>query len=317
MVNATSISVVDVNRRLIPVEIELPSNDAGDGFVLRVQFSCKVTDPSEVVAQSLSDVGQVLQAQLQSFPVVTQLAVDYAPDQIDQVRRVALATIESVKAVSPLSAPGMEVRLTGCEVLASGDVREHAKAVTGALREHDLVSLRTQHEEEIALVRVQERKRVIDEVVRQRAAVRAQGPLAEEDALFATRAAETSPAAAADRQLEERHRANDRELDWERDDREHARRIEQRDFEYRVMSKSREYDRQTHLVEALAKAGVLRELSPRAFNDLLGVLGIDPVMGKPPQLESAVAELEGSRAEHEDENASDEDGLPDPEAWGR
>jgi len=117
--------------------------------------------------------------------------------------------------------------------------------------------------------------------------------------------------------MEERRRREERALDWDREDREHQRRIEQRDFDYRVVREDREYERRRQIIEAIAKAGVLRELTPRAFNNMIESLGLDPVTLRQALPESRLDSADDNPETHVAEDAGRESDLPDPEAWGR
>ncbi|GAA3431513.1 hypothetical protein [Kutzneria kofuensis] len=129
VVNAVSVSVVDVRPRSVSVRLTIPSRSAADEFTVVVDFNCCVEDPQAVAAAGWTDLAEPLHTYLSQDAALRQLGAGHRVEEINEVREDVDAR---VRAYCTLRAPrlsGMSVKLAGVDVLTPEDLSQHARTM--------------------------------------------------------------------------------------------------------------------------------------------------------------------------------------------
>lgn len=158
IVNATSISVVDMREEApVRVHVPIPSADAAE-FTVQATFLCTVKKPEEVVEAGLKDMADPLTQYLIRHQPLFHVGEEYEFDQINTVRRSVTAEIKAYVSVKPPRFRGMDVKLGNVQVVIPEELAEfHRKRrepeLEGRLNseeqrmEHDLAEQRQEVEE--------------------------------------------------------------------------------------------------------------------------------------------------------------------------
>jgi hypothetical protein len=125
VVNAISVSLVDVRRRSLTVQLSVPSSDPADEFIILVDFNCEVVEPEAVAAAGLRDLPGVLRHYLRQDAALSQLASTRSVEQINEVRLDVSARIEAYYRLRAPRIPGMSVELLNMRVVTPRDLAEH------------------------------------------------------------------------------------------------------------------------------------------------------------------------------------------------
>ncbi len=129
VIDAVSVSVVDVRPREVMVDLEIASSSPANDFLVRASFRCTVTRPEAVVAARLTDVSAVLRDYLLGDGELMTLAMGRSVEAINEVRRHVAARLDSYAAVVPPEIDGMSVELSSVRVLTPPPLRVHATEI--------------------------------------------------------------------------------------------------------------------------------------------------------------------------------------------
>lgn len=150
VVEAVTVSVVDVRERFVAVDLQIPSASPADDFRLRVTFCCKVTDPETVVRHGLSGLAQVLRDYLKRDKRLEGLGIQHQVDELNEVRGLVLAQVKAYCTVRPVRIDGMTVRLSTVEVSKPTGLVEHAVRLRDETWRQTYERLRRSYEDEEA-----------------------------------------------------------------------------------------------------------------------------------------------------------------------
>ncbi len=142
VVDAVAVSVVDVRRREVVVDFEIPSASPANDFLIRTSFRCTVMRPEAIVAAGLTDLPKVLRDYLRGDSEMMTLGMGRSVEEINEVRRHVSARIESYFAVMPPDIEGMRVELSSVQVLTPPRLRDHATEVQGEKWREEVEELR-------------------------------------------------------------------------------------------------------------------------------------------------------------------------------
>lgn len=124
VVEATHVSVVDTTANTeVQVEVPLPSKD-GSLFTMRVAFLCSVDDPVEVVSAGGQSAVHALTGYLRGHQRLFEIGLDFAIDDINEVRRKLSAQVHAYATLSPPVLRGMTASLASVEVSTPDEVIE-------------------------------------------------------------------------------------------------------------------------------------------------------------------------------------------------
>ncbi|MEU7478621.1 hypothetical protein AB0A63_21725 [Lentzea sp. NPDC042327] len=141
VLEAVTVSVVDMGPRLVTVELPIPSSNPGNDFYVRVRFVCAVTNPETVVARRLTNVAAVLSEHLRRDRKLLELGVGRDIDQLNEVRSQAHARVTAYCTLEPPRIPGLTADLSTVDVLTPGELRSHGKKVQALSWEQQLEAL--------------------------------------------------------------------------------------------------------------------------------------------------------------------------------
>jgi hypothetical protein len=127
VVNAISVSLVDVRPRGVTVQVAIPSRDPADDFIVLVDFQCRVEDPEAVVAAGLRDVSATLRHYLRQDAALSQLAAGRSIEQINEVRPEVTARIEAYYRLRAPRVSGMAIQLLNVRVVTPKDLASHER----------------------------------------------------------------------------------------------------------------------------------------------------------------------------------------------
>jgi hypothetical protein len=127
VINAISVSVVDIRPKTVTVSLQLPSRSAADEFVLLVDFRCVVQDPEVVAAAGLRDVSEQLRHYLRRDVSLTQLGVGYSVEDINVVRDVLSSRVDAYTRLRAPHIDGMTVMLAGVRVVTPKDLANYER----------------------------------------------------------------------------------------------------------------------------------------------------------------------------------------------
>jgi hypothetical protein len=124
VVEATHVSVVDTADGVeVLAEVSLPSMD-GSFFTARVTFLCTVEDPVEVVRSGGLSAANALSGYLRGDQRIFEIGLDFAIDDINEVRRKLSARVRAYVTLSPPDIKGVRTSLASVEVNTPNEVRE-------------------------------------------------------------------------------------------------------------------------------------------------------------------------------------------------
>lgn len=129
LVDATSVSVVDVRPRQVTTHVTVPSASAATDFIVRVNFGCEVETATEIARQNLTDLRSELQAHLKQDPNILEFQHRFYPDEIEEVRRQILAYMLAAYRQRPPRIVGMRIWLQDVDVQTPRDLRRHATRI--------------------------------------------------------------------------------------------------------------------------------------------------------------------------------------------
>jgi hypothetical protein len=129
VVNAISVSIVDLRARTVTVHLPIPSRSAADEFALLVDFRCEVRDPELVAAAGLRDMIGPLLHYLRRDVTLTQLGVQYSVEDINVVREKLSSRVDAYTRLRAPHVNGMAVDLAGVRVVTPRDLIDHERGM--------------------------------------------------------------------------------------------------------------------------------------------------------------------------------------------
>ncbi|MBV9012033.1 MAG: hypothetical protein JO272_08275 [Pseudonocardiales bacterium] len=123
VVDAVTVSLVDIRPRRVPVEMSIPSASPADDFVFRVDFRCVVTGPSVVAAAGLTDLTAPLRNYLTRDRKLLVMGMNFKVDDILALREEITARVSSYCEVNPPRIDGIKVELGAVTVRTPADLR--------------------------------------------------------------------------------------------------------------------------------------------------------------------------------------------------
>jgi hypothetical protein len=125
VINAVAVSLIDVRPQTITVQMNLPSLDPADEFVVLVDFHCQVVDAEQVAAAGLHDLAGTLRHYLRQDPALIQLSTARSIEQINRVRGEITARIEAYYRLRAPRVAGMSIELLTMRVVTPRDLANH------------------------------------------------------------------------------------------------------------------------------------------------------------------------------------------------
>lgn len=127
VVNAISVSIVDVRPKTVTVQLQVPSRSAADEFVLLVDFRCQVQEPETVAAFGMRDMAEPLRQYLRRDVSLTELGVQYSVEDINEVRKALSSRVDAYTRLRAPHVDGMSVGLGGVRVMTPKDLAKHER----------------------------------------------------------------------------------------------------------------------------------------------------------------------------------------------
>lgn len=127
VVNAISVSTVDIRPRTVTVPVQVPSRSAADEFVLLVDFRCEVREPETVAAAGLRDLVGPLRQYLRRDVSLTQLGVQHSIEDINVVRDKLSSRVDAYTRLRAPHVDGMAIALGGVRVVTPKDLAVHER----------------------------------------------------------------------------------------------------------------------------------------------------------------------------------------------
>jgi hypothetical protein len=147
VVEASSVSLVDLRVRIVPVDWAVPSISEAGRFTLRATFTCQVTHAVTVAQQGIVDMAGPLGAYLRRDSRLARIGVEHSLDEVNVVREQATARLTAYSAVNPPDVDGMSVEFLAVEVLTPEDVAQHERDRLQEDRRQELGRLRNEYED--------------------------------------------------------------------------------------------------------------------------------------------------------------------------
>jgi hypothetical protein len=127
VVNAISVSIVDVRPRTVTVQLQVPSRSAADDFVLLVDFRCQVQEAETVAAFGTKDMTEPLRQYLRRDVSLTELGVGYSVEDINEVRKALASRVDAYTRLRAPHVDGMSISLGGVRVVTPKDLANHER----------------------------------------------------------------------------------------------------------------------------------------------------------------------------------------------
>ncbi|WP_433369423.1 hypothetical protein [Streptosporangium sp. CA-115845] len=129
VVEARSVSVVYMRNRQVTVAIEMPSQDMGYAFLLKVAFRCKVTDAEAVVSAGVENATDVLANHLRNDAQLMQLGTTRPIEEVHLLSVEVTNRIRAYLEFYPPQVDGLEVVLVNVALLAPNDILTHGQRI--------------------------------------------------------------------------------------------------------------------------------------------------------------------------------------------
>ncbi|MFJ6987525.1 MULTISPECIES: hypothetical protein [unclassified Streptomyces] len=138
VLDASSVTVVDIRARLVEVVRTLPSVSEADNFTARATFTCQVTDPGLVARQGIIDVTVPLRAYLMGDGDLPRVSAGHRVEEVNAVRTEVSHRMTAYSAIVPPRVAGMSVEFVSAEVSASDDLRNWEQRLRDERRSWEL-----------------------------------------------------------------------------------------------------------------------------------------------------------------------------------
>ncbi|MEU2629529.1 hypothetical protein [Kitasatospora sp. NPDC007106] len=148
LLEATSVSVVDLRPRTIVVELNVPSADPADSFDIHVVFQATVVRADIAAQNGAVDLAGELRRYVRRDGKLLNIGSSYRVSQITEVRELVEARVEAYCQLLPYEdAPGLSVTFRLAEVDTPTDLRTQAVAVRNETWEQQIAALRSRGED--------------------------------------------------------------------------------------------------------------------------------------------------------------------------
>lgn len=138
VVDASSVSLVDIRSRLVEVRLAVPSASPADDFTIRASFTCAVTDAVSVARHGTVDVTVPLRAYLAGDGHLQRMGMNYGVEAVNIVREQAMRRATAYTSIVAPRILGMSVEFVSMDVLTPEDLRGWAQRCRDQQRAHDL-----------------------------------------------------------------------------------------------------------------------------------------------------------------------------------
>jgi hypothetical protein len=142
VINAASVTVVDMRQRLVPVVLHLPSANPANTFAARVSFQCRVREAETVVATH-AEIHDELLSYLRQDRKLRLLSGGYSHDQLNEARNALAAQIEARFVLRPLEVEGLDIAFGDVEVLTPNDLANFERERQAVARRQAIETLNT------------------------------------------------------------------------------------------------------------------------------------------------------------------------------
>ncbi|WP_371782113.1 hypothetical protein [Streptosporangium subroseum] len=129
VVEARSVSVVYMRNRQVTLEIEIPSQDMGYQFLLKVTFKCRVTDAEAIVAAGAENASEVLANHLRDDPNLMQLGTTRPIEEVHLLSAEVTNRVRAYLEFYPPRIDGLEMALVNISLLPPTDIITHGKQI--------------------------------------------------------------------------------------------------------------------------------------------------------------------------------------------
>jgi hypothetical protein len=148
VLDASSVSLVDLRVRIVPVDWAVPSISEAGRFTLRASFTCQVTDPVAVARYGITDITAPLGAYLRRDAKLAGAGMAHTMDEVNVVREQITNRMKAYSAINPPDVQGMAIEFLAVEVLTPDDVAQHERDRLEVDREQELNRLRNSFEDD-------------------------------------------------------------------------------------------------------------------------------------------------------------------------
>ncbi|MGP3926588.1 hypothetical protein [Streptomyces sp. 8N616] len=138
VLDASSVSLVDVRARMVEAERTVPSVSEADNFTIRASFACQVTDPTVIARQGTIDVTVPLRAYLAGDSELPRVSAGHCVEEVNAVRRAVTHRMAAYSAIVAPRVPGMSIEFVSAEVHASDDLRDWEQKLRDERRSQEL-----------------------------------------------------------------------------------------------------------------------------------------------------------------------------------
>lgn len=139
VLDASSVSLVDVRARLVEVERTVPTVSEADTFTIRASFTCQVTDPTVIARQGIVDVTVPLRAYLAGDSELPRLSAGHRVEEVNVVRGEVTRRMTAYSTIVAPRVAGMSVEFVGAEVQVSEDLRTWEQTLRDERRSQELI----------------------------------------------------------------------------------------------------------------------------------------------------------------------------------
>jgi hypothetical protein len=148
VVDATSVSVVQIRPWSVTADVPIDSKRASDKFTVRTEFLSRVTRPELVAEAGHTNLGAVLANHLRQDRDLSGLGLDYRIEDINELRKRIEAQITAYCLLSPINVRGMEIDLLSVDVLSSKDFIDHSRRIRDGEWDEEVERRRRRFEDE-------------------------------------------------------------------------------------------------------------------------------------------------------------------------
>ena len=123
VVRAVAVSLVDIRARVVPVDVVIPTLRAGQVFVVRATFRCRVTAPATVARAGITDVAGLLADHLRQDRELLVMGIDAGVEEVVEARARIHSRVRAYCMVAPPQVAGIEVVLATVDVAVENGER--------------------------------------------------------------------------------------------------------------------------------------------------------------------------------------------------
>ncbi|TDQ04760.1 hypothetical protein [Labedaea rhizosphaerae] len=135
VINAISVTTVDMRPRTVTVSLQIPSSSPADDFFVMVDFRCQVRDAELVAQYGLRDLVEPLRQYLRRDATLFKLGVQHTVEQINDVREKVWARVEAYVRVRGPMIDGVVVEFAGVRTATPKELAEHERRMRDTRRD--------------------------------------------------------------------------------------------------------------------------------------------------------------------------------------